>query len=275
MENDLGPRLTPAQRFGRELSRVRREAGLTQARLGKRLECSSSLVAHIEIGDRNPKPDFAARCDQIFGTGNLFGQLCRNITSPTGPEWYVRWAEQIEPGARVLRSWNPLLVPGLFQTEAYARAVFQGALATSEQEVEDGVSARLRRQLILEREKPPSVWALMDEGVLRRLIGSPEVMYEQLDRLTSLATRQNILIQILAPEAPCTAGWASAFSIAESVNAPTVASVESAGRGEVSAEHEFVSMMWNRYDRIRADVCPSTQSLGMIKEARDQWKQRM
>ncbi|MET8156037.1 helix-turn-helix transcriptional regulator [Sphaerisporangium sp. NPDC005289] len=66
MDNDLDPRLTPVQRFGRELARVRRQAGLTQARLGKNLDCSASLVAHIEKGDRTPKPDFAAGCDRVL-----------------------------------------------------------------------------------------------------------------------------------------------------------------------------------------------------------------
>lgn len=272
MANDLDPRLTPTQRFGRELARIRREAGITQARLGRHLGCSSSLVAHIEKGDRKPKKDFAAGCDRIFETGDLFVRLYRNITSPSGPDWYIRWTDEIEPRARVLRSWDPLLIPGLLQTEDYARAIFRGGLATSEQEIEDGVSARMRRKVILEKDKPPMLWVLIDEGVLRRLIGEPQVMYDQLDYLLAMATRQNVRIQVLAPGAPGTAGWASGFMIAELPDAPTAVSVESAGRGEVSAEHDFVSMLWNRYDRIRVDACPYKQSLDMIKGARDQWK---
>jgi transcriptional regulator with XRE-family HTH domain len=272
MANDLDPRLTPVQRFGKELARVRKEAGVTQAVLGKRLGCSSSLVAHIEIGDRTPKPDFATRCDQVFGTGDLFARLCRNITSPSGPDWYIRWTDEIEPRARVLRSWDPLLVPGLLQTEDYARAIFRGGLATSDQEIEDGVSARMRRQRILKRDKAPALWVLLDAGVLHRLVGSAEVMHAQLDYLATMATYQNVKVQIVAAGVPCTAGWLSGFIIAELPDAPTVVSVDSAGRGEVSAEHDFVSMIWNRYDRIRADACPSGQSLEMIKEARDQWK---
>ncbi|TDC05303.1 XRE family transcriptional regulator [Nonomuraea longispora] len=151
MAKDLDPRLTPVQRFGKELARTRRDHGLTQVALGRRLGCSSSLIAHIEKGDRTPKPDLAVGCDQVFGTGDRFSRLCRSIASPSGPGWYLRWTDEIEPAARILRSWDPLLVPGLLQTEDYAQAVFRGDLAgASPQQVQDGVSARMRRQLILD-----------------------------------------------------------------------------------------------------------------------------
>ncbi|TDD16684.1 XRE family transcriptional regulator [Nonomuraea diastatica] len=100
MANGLDPRRTPVQRFGKELARTRRDHGPTQVALGRRLGCSSSLVAHIEKGDRTPKPDLAAACDQAFGTGDRFSRLCRSITSPSGPGWYLRWTDEIEPCPR-------------------------------------------------------------------------------------------------------------------------------------------------------------------------------
>ncbi|MFG1879597.1 Scr1 family TA system antitoxin-like transcriptional regulator [Sphaerisporangium sp. NPDC049003] len=272
MANDLDPRLTPGQRFGRELARVRKEAGLSQVRLGAHLGVSSSLVGHIEVGSRTPKTDFAARCDEVFSTGDLFARLCRNITSPAGPRWFLRWSDEIEPRARVLRSWDPLLVPGLLQTESYAHAVFRGGLATSQQEVERQVSARMARQAILERDNPPGLWVLLDEWVLRRPIGSQTVMHEQLDHLATVAGRHNVKIQLVPHDTPCTAGLMSGFALAELPDAPTAVSVESAGAGEVSAEHDLVAVVWDRYDRIRAEAYRPGQSLEMIKEARDQWK---
>ncbi|WP_084517845.1 helix-turn-helix domain-containing protein [Microtetraspora niveoalba] len=272
MANDLDPRLTPTQRFGRELARARKEAGLSQERLGMRLGVSGSLVGHIEIGNRNPKPDLAARCDEVFGTGDFFARLCRNITSPSAPHWFLRWSEEIEPRARVLRSWDPLLIPGLLQTEDYARAVFRGGLATSDRAVEEQVDARMTRQIILDRDHPPALWFLLDEWVLRRPIGGPSVMHGQLDRLATVACRQNVKVQIVPHNAPCTISLTSGFALAELPDAPTTVSIESSGAGEVSAEHELVSLMWNTYDRIRAEALRPGQSLEMIKEARDQWK---
>lgn len=272
MANDLDPRLTPVQRFGRELARARKQAGLSQERLGARLGVSGSLVGHIEIGNRTPKPDLAARCDDVFGTGDLFARLCRNITSPSGPHWFLRWSDEIEPRARVLRSWDPLLIPGLLQTEDYVRAVFRGGLATSEDEIEEQVDARMARQIILDRGNPPALWFLLDEWVLRRPIGGPTIMYEQLDHLAAMARRPNVNVQVVPYDAPCTISLTSGFALAELPDAPTTASVESAGPGEVSAEHELVSLMWDTYDRIRAEALRPGQSLEMIKEVRDQWK---
>ncbi|MFF4779480.1 Scr1 family TA system antitoxin-like transcriptional regulator [Microtetraspora fusca] len=274
MANDLDPRLTPVQRFGRELARARKEAGLSQERLGTRLGVSGSLVGHIEIGNRTPKPDLAARCDEVFGTGDFFARLCKNITSPSAPHWFLRWSDEIEPRARVLRSWDPLLIPGLFQTEDYARAVFRGDLATSEHEIEEQVAARMARQIILDRDRPPALWVLLDETVLHRLIGSPRIMYEQLDRLAAIASRQNVRMQLLPCETACTCGLLSSFIIAEMQDAPTAVSVDSAAKGEVSAEYEVTSMIWERYDRIRAEAYRPGQSLEIVKEVRDQWKQK-
>ncbi|MGC5012854.1 helix-turn-helix domain-containing protein [Streptosporangium sp. DT93] len=273
MGNDLDPRLTAAQRFGRELGRARREAGLSQSRLGTHLGVSTSLIGHIETGNRNPNTVLAAQCDEFFETGDLFTHLCRNIAAPTGPSWFLRWSDEIEPRARVLRSWDPLLVSGLLQTENYARAVFRGGLATSEEEIEEQVSARMRRQLILTKDGPPMLWALLDEWVLRRPIGGPEVMYEQLDHVATVAGRQNVKVQIVPHDTSCTAGFMSGFVLAELADAPTTISIESSGAGEVSAEHDLAAFIWDRYDRIRAEAHRPGQSLQMIKEARDQWKQ--
>ncbi|MGP3933480.1 helix-turn-helix domain-containing protein [Nonomuraea sp. KM88] len=275
MANGLDPRLTPVQRFGRELARTRRDHGLTQVALGRRLGCSSSLVAHIEKGDRTPKPDLAAACDQAFGTGDRFSRLCRSITSPSGPGWYLRWTDEIEPSARVLRSWDPLLIPGLLQTEDYAQAVFRGDLAgASPQEVENGVSARMRRQLILDSDAPPTMWVLLDEMVLRRPVGDPQVMAAQLDHLVAAANRPYLTVQLVPFETPCTAGFLSSFIIAELPDAPTAVSVDSAGQGEVSAEHDFVALIWDRYDRIRAEAYRPGYSLKIIEETRAQWNDK-
>ncbi|MEU8199646.1 helix-turn-helix transcriptional regulator [Streptosporangium sp. NPDC049046] len=274
MGNGFDPHLTPTQRFGRELGRARREAGLSQERLGIHLGVSTSLIGHIETGNRKPGLDMAARCDELFKTDDHFTHLCRNITAPTGPRWYVRWSEEIEPRARVLRCWDPFLVPGLLQTENYARAVFRGDLATSEQEVEDQVSARMRRQIILTKDGPPMLWALLDEWILRRPIGGREVMYEQLDHLATVAGRQNVKVQLVPHDTFCTAGLMSGFVLAQMPDAPTTVSIESAGEGEVSAEHNLVTTVWDRYDRLRAEALRSSLSLEMIKEARDQWKQQ-
>ena len=251
---------------------MRREAGLSQARLGTRLGVSSSLVGHIEVGTRTPQSDFAARCDEVFDSDDFFVRLCRNISTPAGPRWFLRWSDEIEPRAQVLRSWDPLLIPGLLQTEDYARAVFRGGLATSEREVEDQVRARMARQVILGRDNPPVLWVLMDEWVLRRPIGGRKVMCEQLDHLLATADHQNIKVQLVPHDTQCTVGLMSSFTIAELPDVPTSVIVDSAAQAEASSEHHLVNIVWGIYDMIRAEAYRPSQSLELIKEARGQWQ---
>ncbi len=276
MANDIDPRLTAAQRFGRELARIRKDTGLSQVALSKHLECSSSLVAHVEIAARNPSVDFARRCDAYFGTDDRFARLQRHIASPgAGPGWYVRWSTEIEPRARALRSWDPLLIPGLLQTEDYARALFTGGLAKSSDEIQAKVTARMRRQAILERDNPPVVWALIEEGVLCRRIGGPEVMFGQMSHLATMAERPNITIQLVPSDTQCTVGYSSGFILAELPESPTVVSVESLERGVVSSDYDHVCHVWDRYDKLRSEAHRAPESLNRIREVRDQWKSRI
>jgi transcriptional regulator with XRE-family HTH domain len=275
MPPDSDSRLTPLQRFGHELARCRKELGLSQARLSERIGCSPSLIGHIETAGRNPQLDFAEACDRIFNlpTSDYFVRLWRRIRqSPTGPGWFMRWLDEIEPHATALRAWAPFVVPGLLQTEAYARAIFLGHFSTPEAEVEEQVNSRMERQQILLREKPPELWVLLDEWVLKRPIGSDQVMHEQLNHLAAVARRRYATIQVVPYDTPCTDGLLSAFVIAELPDAPTAVSVDSAGRGEVSADNELVSLIWDRYDRLRAEAYRPGESLKKIEEAAERWK---
>ncbi len=274
MAQDLVPGPTPTQRFGRELARVRKARGLSQEALAPHLGVSKSLIGHIEIGNRTPKEDLAARCDHFFATGDLFTRLCRNITAPASPGWYIRWTDEVEPRAHVLRSWDPMLVPGLLQTEDYSRAIFRGHLPASNEEIENKVSARMRRHLILERDNPPTLWALLDEGVLHRLIGSQETMLRQLDYLLEIAERLNVTIQLIPRDTTCTIGLSSGFVLAELEDQPSVISVEAAGRSYVSAEQSLVTTIWSMYDKLRAEALRPSESLNLIKEARGRWAPR-
>ncbi|MGW4637809.1 helix-turn-helix domain-containing protein [Sphaerisporangium sp. NPDC004334] len=275
--NDLDSRMSPTERFGRELARCRRGKGLSQARLAERLGCSPSLIGHIETGNRKPQLDFAEGCDRAFGLSESkrFARLFRRIIeSASGPEWFLRWQEEIEPQAVALRTWDPLLIPGLLQTEAYARAVFRGHLATPEQQVEEQVQTRMQRSLILDRDDPPIVWVLIDEWVLRRPVGGPETMREQASHLAAVASFRHVTVQLVPHDTPCTDGLMSGFAIAELADAPTTVSIESAGTGEVSAEPKVVSVILGRYDTIRAQAYRPGESLEMIKKAEASWMQK-
>ena len=120
-----------------------------------------------------------------------------------------------ERRAAVLRRWEPLLVPGLLQTPEYARALFRAWQTTGdEDEVENLVTARIDRQRIFDRPKPPSFWAVIDEGVLRRRIGGAKVMQDQLVHLAEMTERPAIKVHVIPAEVGAHVGLLGAFAIA-------------------------------------------------------------
>ncbi|MER7129159.1 helix-turn-helix domain-containing protein [Streptosporangium saharense] len=264
---------SPRVRFGVELRRLREGAQLSQAAVASRLGCTQTQVSRLEKAVRGPSRSDAERLDRLFGAegGVSFVRLYERITAqPGGPVWFRSWAEEIEPTARVLRSWDPLLIPGLLQTESYARCLFNLEPRATAEAVQGQVEARVRRQRILERDNPPLVLALVDAGVLRRKVGEAGVMREQLDYLLKAIERPSVSVQIVDPE--CLPGLAGAFMIAELPDGhPITVHADSPAQGHVTADCEIVTLIQERYEAIRLWAYPERISLKMIEKARNEW----
>lgn len=170
---DLNPTASPAAFFGAELRRLRTKAGWTQEQLGDRINYSGALVGAVETADRKPQLDFARRCDQLVGSDGLLGRLWELARVETFPGWFRPWLD-VEREARALRSWEPLVIPGLLQTAGYAREMLRaGRPGVTDGQIDELVGARLERQTILCGDDPPLQWFVVDEGVLHRQIGEP------------------------------------------------------------------------------------------------------
>ncbi|MDF5751358.1 helix-turn-helix transcriptional regulator [Spongiactinospora sp. TRM90649] len=262
-----------ALRFGRELRKRREDAGYSQERVARYCGISASLVSSVERAARKPSISMAKSLDALFGLDDVFVRLADALSKERlavgGPDWFQAWVGEIEPSASIIRCWDPLLITGLLQTEEYARAVISGDL-TPTAEVDGRVHARMVRQTVLDREYPPELWVLLDEGALRRLIGTRKIMADQLDRILCRADMPEVTVQVVPSGAATTVGMMSGFIIAEG-DGPTAVSIESAGRGEVSTEADLVSALWRRCDRLRAEAMRAIDSLQLIKEVRDEW----
>ena len=128
----------------------------------------------------------------------------------------------------------------------------------------------MRRQRIFDREDPPMFLVLIDEGVLRRRIGGPELMREQLSYLLEAAQRPTISIQVVDSE--CVAGLAGAFMIAELPNGePNVVHADSPAQGQITTDHDIVISIWKRYEAIRLWTYPEHISLKKIEEVKREW----
>ncbi|MEV8630417.1 DUF5753 domain-containing protein [Streptosporangium sp. NPDC051023] len=186
------------------------------------------------------------------------------------PAWFRPWVE-IEQEADTLRTWQPLVVPGLLQTEDYARSILRGAPRASTEWIEKNVAMRLDRQRILERDDPPMLWAILDEGVLGRLVGSRPIMAAQLDHLLGMAQRPCVTIQVLPFKAASTTGLLGGFFVAQTKGLTNTVYMESAGQGQVSDRPGDVAGIVTDYEAIRAEALPQSVSRELIEEMREQW----
>jgi transcriptional regulator with XRE-family HTH domain len=164
--------------FAAELTAARAKAGLPQGELAARINYSESLVSLVETARRVPSLDFAQRCDEVFGTTGTFARLQQHARMTPLPSWFRPWAE-IEATATQLRLFEYAYIPGLLQTEEYARAVLAERPGILADELAEAVTARLGRQSVLVRDgRLPLVWAVIDESVLARAVGGAKVMHE-------------------------------------------------------------------------------------------------
>jgi transcriptional regulator with XRE-family HTH domain len=271
---ELDPSAGPLQFFGAELRRARAAAGLSQDQLGQRLGYSGALVGKVEMGERAPSQDFAEGCDQTFpDTGGLFGRIYQLARRWDGgyPSWFAEWVDS-ERRATSLCSWEPLIMPGLLQTADYARAILAADPETSDDQLEDLVAARLERQAIFDRPEPPILWALIDEAVLHRLIGSRKVMYDQLLHLADTSCRSNITVQVVPAEIGAHAGLLGGFAIASFGNAAGTVYMESPDQGQTTEAPSVVRRLSRTFDTLRADALPRGASRDLIgKVAEERW----
>ena len=271
---DLDASTSPLAFFGAELRFARLAAGLSQEQLGRRLGFSGDLVGKIETGERKPKPELVAACDEAFPAANgLFGRIYDLARRSSGvPAWFQEWYEA-EREAVSVSWWEPMLVPGLVQTADYARALFQAwRSADTDDELDQLIDARMARQLILDRPKPPMLWIVIDEAVLHRCIGSPEITRDQLLRLADLAQRPKVTIQVVPGEVGAHVGLLGAFAIATFDHAPAIVYMESPDQGQTTDKHATVAAISLTFDTLRAEALPRGASRDLIlKVAEQRW----
>jgi transcriptional regulator with XRE-family HTH domain len=261
---------SPLRVFGSMLAYYRGQAGMTPEQLGTQIFMSGSLIRKVEAGTRTPAEDLAKACDDALGCGGalieLHGQLRPLFRDRPYPGWFGKWPE-VEAAAKTLRWFEPLVIPGLLQTEDYARAILSTRIGDTEDEIDEMVAARMERQHILARDKPPTLWVIVDEGVLRRAVGGPEVMAEQIVHLGEMARQPGIVIQVIPLATGAHQGLnGGAFIIADIPGAPAVAYQDTAARGQVIEDGEDTEALVTTWDTLKAEALPRAASLTLIEE---------
>ncbi|GAA4621557.1 helix-turn-helix transcriptional regulator [Actinoallomurus vinaceus] len=266
-----GNRMTARQFVGREIRHARESKQLTRAELAKTFPVSESLVASWESGRLIPKTEYLPHLTGILGLPDVILRILDDLVSrEVAPEWLDKWT-RAESDSSALLTFEPLVVPGLLQTEDYARAVLRlGKPAPLD--LEGQVSARLARQKVLTREDPPLYHAVLDEAVIRRPVGGPATMRDQLMRLVDLSRRDEIIIQVIPFEVGAHAGVAGAAIVLANINGSEVAYVDNALRGEVVEKPEDVAAIRRLWQMLSAKALHEDASIELIMKAAESWE---
>ncbi|MFY1635602.1 helix-turn-helix domain-containing protein [Solwaraspora sp. WMMB335] len=235
--------------------------GMTQEQLAQRLNVSTSLVAKFETARQIPMPDTAEQIDAVFSSGTLVKETVADARQAAPPQWFQPWPDY-EAEAEMLRGYEPTYVPGLLQTEAYARAVLAAGLLQPDV-AEQRLAHRLARQsTVFDRKSPPICSFIVDEAALRR--GDPVMMKEQLLHLAEMAQRTRVLLHVVPLSVGLYAGQPGNFVLATLTSGANVAYLEDQVDGHTIQEPAKVAALVSVWEAIRSVALPRDASRDLI-----------
>jgi transcriptional regulator with XRE-family HTH domain len=257
---------------GAQLRRLRESRGLTREAAGYRIRASESKISRLELGRVGFKDRDISDLLELYGVVDetqreALVALAREANSPGWwhsyddvlPNWFQTYVG-LEEAASLIRSYEIQFLPGLLQTEAYARAVVSsGAPQLPSSEVDRRVHLRITRQKILRRPTaPPVFWAVVDEAALHRPIGGSKVMKEQVQYLLELMTLPNVTLQVMPFRFGGHAGEGGAFTMLRfpEPELPDVVYVEQLVSAYYLDKREYVERYARTMDRLTVDSQP-------------------
>ncbi|MGP4002946.1 helix-turn-helix domain-containing protein [Streptomyces sp. 8N706] len=255
--------------LGGEVRAWRTQAELSQRELGVKANYGQQYVAKVEAGERLASPEFAAACDQVFGTPGLFVRLRERASQQGYPDWFVPYV-QLERQATSILDYSATLIMGILQTADYARAVFRAVHPRDDaDQIEGRVARRLKRREVMEGDAPPLLWCVLDESCLRRSVGGSNVTRAQLAHVIQEAESPHVTIQVL-PYASGAPARHMAFTLLRSADEPDLLYVETPVSGHVIDSPAMVEDSRVAYDRLRADALSPEASLALIRKVMEE-----
>ncbi|MET8027549.1 helix-turn-helix domain-containing protein [Streptomyces avermitilis] len=268
-----GSRQAAWEFFGAELKRRREDAGFTQVELGSRVFVSGGYIGQFEQAIRKPQLDVAQRIDETLQTDGFFERTWRKLIDDKRYADYFAEVVELERAATKLCDFAPVLVPGLLQTAAYARAVTLAANPfATEEYVKEKVTARLERAHILSDVIRPEYWAILHENALRVPVGGPEVMTEQLEHIAAMARERKVLVTVLPYSAGAYAAMAGMMTLMEFEDAPPTVYTENVYSGDLLDDPALVKRMQGSYDLLRVAALSPEASLALIGSAAEDYR---
>ncbi|MFI2368407.1 Scr1 family TA system antitoxin-like transcriptional regulator [Streptomyces sp. NPDC018833] len=258
--------------LGKQIKVLRERAGLSQKELGIAAHCGEDLISAIERGVRTPQPDFLERVDGLMGAGGVLKAAVDDVREAQSkartrhPEWYRNYAT-LEADADQLCVYNNQSVPGLLQTEDYARAVFtQWRPLLDDATIEKRVADRLARQQIFEPWPSPTFSFILDESVLLRPIGGRTVHHQQLRRLIDVGRLRTVQLQVMPLDREEQPSLDGPFTLVTPKGRQQVAYLETHTYPRLITDREEVSVLSIRYGIIQSQALRPGESLALIEK---------
>ncbi|OEV05872.1 DNA-binding protein [Streptomyces nanshensis] len=255
--------------FGAVLKAFRKRAQLTQEELAARVRYSAQTIASVEQGRRMPPPDLVDRAEEVLdGFGALRAAAQHAVRRPGLASWFREWA-RLEEEAVSLCTYECRVIPGLLQTEAYARAVTLSVPPPpSAEEVEQRVAARLERQRLLRREQPVAFSFIIEQALIERRTGGIEVTGNLIDNLLDVSELWNVELQLMPLQQPSHAGHDGPMRLLETTDNQWFGYSEGQQTGQLIPGSKDVSVLSQRYARMRSQALTPEDSVSLLRRMR-------
>ncbi|NED73510.1 helix-turn-helix domain-containing protein [Streptomyces sp. SID9944] len=252
--------------FGQQLKLFRERAGLSRSEFGGKVGYSASTIASFEQGRRISPPKFIDQADELLDAGDVLKAGKEGVARAQYPAFF-RDAVRLEAKAATLHVYATKAVPGLLQTDAYARAIFSMWRPLLDEETIDArVTARMARQEIFSRTPMPTISFVIEEYVLRRPLGGGNVMRGQLEQLLLHSQRRNVEMQVMPIEQEEHAALEGPFTLITTLEGQRIAYVEAYKDSRLYTERSVVQEIEDQYGILRAQALDPRKSLALVKK---------
>ncbi|GAA1463175.1 helix-turn-helix transcriptional regulator [Nocardiopsis exhalans] len=252
--------------YGAEVRRLRKDSGLTQTTLAKRVKSSKTGISDVERGKVAPSPQLRSDLDKELAPGKLT-HLWKELTGSGGGEvWKFEIAGMIDSAAAVYE-YEIMVFPAYLQTREYAAALIKNAAPwLKASEVEEEADKRARRAEKIAVAETPRIWAVLDESILTRRYGSPAIIRDQLAYVVELAERGRISVQLVPGAEPRHPGNSGAFKLITTDYVPEVLVAESIREGQVITNAMEVSNYRMAFTALQGVANSPEQSLTQLRD---------
>ncbi|WP_405837771.1 helix-turn-helix domain-containing protein [Streptomyces platensis] len=255
--------------FGAVVKAFRGRAKLTQEGLARRVGFSAGTVASIEQGRRLPPPEFIERAERVLDAFGVLRAMATQLARQPGlAAWFRQWA-RLEEQAISLYTYECRLVPGLLQTEAYARELFEHRIPLlTDKETETQVTARLDRQKLL-RDRPNTAFSfIVDEHVFLRRTGGADVFRELLDYVLETLRLRNVELQVMPLARGVHAGMDGPLRLLETPSNRWYGYCEGQESGLLISDAKTISTLHMRYAKLRSQALTPEDSRSLLRQMR-------